>query len=95
MIERMYKPSPGYAGVSLSLAKTELNVCGLHRTDGLRLKPFFYFFFYFNLNYFVHISSSWVEMSLHTKFQLPRLPGRRTTRLRLNPIGGGGCCHVT
>ena len=54
------KPSPGYAGVSLSLAKTELNARGLHRTYGLRLNPI--------------ISSSWVEMSSHTKFQLPRLP---------------------
>ena len=33
------KPSPGYAGVSLSLVKTELNARGLHTTDGLRLNP--------------------------------------------------------
>jgi hypothetical protein len=38
------RPSPGYAGVILSLAKTELNVCGLHTTDGLRLNFFFFFF---------------------------------------------------
>ena len=37
MDECNYKPSPGYAGVSLSLAKTELNARGLHRTVGLRL----------------------------------------------------------
>ena len=76
--------NPGYAGVSLSLAKTELNACGLHRTDGF--KGLTHFFFFGIWNYFVHISSSWVEMSLHTKFQLPRLPGRRTTSTRLNPI---------
>ena len=39
---------------------------------------------------FVDISSSWVEISLHTKFQLPRLPGSRTAIFRLNPIGVGG-----
>ena len=39
------EPSPGYAGVSLSLAKTELNACGLNssygfsRTDSFRLNP--------------------------------------------------------
>ena len=57
------------------------------------LKPFFFSFFFlsfFDTNYFVHIYSSSVEMSLHTKFQFPRLPGRRTTSLRLNSIGGGG-----
>ena len=26
-------------------------------------------------NYFLDISSSWVERSFHAKFQLPRLPG--------------------
>ena len=26
-------------------------------------------------NFFLDISSSWVERSLHAKFQLPRLPG--------------------
>jgi hypothetical protein len=40
------KPSPGYAGVSLSQAKTELS----------------------DSNYFVHVSSSWVIMSLYSKF---------------------------
>ena len=40
-----FKPSPGYAGVSLSLTKTELNAHGLHRTDSLRLNPFFLNFF--------------------------------------------------
>ena len=39
------KPSPGYAGVSLRLAKTELNAHGLHRTDGLRLNPIILFTF--------------------------------------------------
>ena len=43
----------------------------------------------------IDISSSWVEISLHTKFQLPRLPGSRTAIFRLNPVfcffvGGGG-----
>ena len=40
-----------------------------------------FFFYYFFLgggagdpNYFVHISFSWVEITLHTEFQLPRLP---------------------
>ena len=37
---------------------------------------------------FVDISSSLVEISLHTEFQLHRLPGSRTTSFRLNPIGG-------
>ena len=42
----------------------------------------------------VHISSSWVEISLYTKFQLSRLPGSETASFRLNPIfylflGGG------
>jgi hypothetical protein len=41
-VNRNYiKTSTGYAGVSLSLAKTELNAYGLHRTDGLRLNQFF------------------------------------------------------
>ena len=42
--------------------------------------------------FFVHISSSWVKISLHTEFQLPRLPGSRNASFRLNPIGsvGGG-----
>ena len=34
----------------------------------------------------VHISSSWVKISLHTEFQLPRLPGSRNASFRLNPI---------
>ena len=37
-------------------------------------------------NFFLDISSSWVEISLHTKFQLPRLPGSRNASFRLNPI---------
>ena len=35
------KPSPGYAGVSLSLAKTELMLHGLHRASNFRLNPIF------------------------------------------------------
>ena len=42
------KPSPGYAGVSLSLAKTELNARGLYRTGSLRLNPKYLFFIFFN-----------------------------------------------
>ena len=38
----------------------------------------------------VHISSSWVEISLYTEFQLHRLPGSRIASVRLNPILGGG-----
>ena len=38
----------------------------------------------------VHISSSWVKISLYTEFQLPRLPGSRTASFRLNPMGGSG-----
>ena len=38
----------------------------------------------------VHISSSWVEISLHIEFQLPRLPESRTVSFSLNPIMGGG-----
>ena len=48
-----------YAGVSLSLAKTELNAYGFHRAASFRLNPVF-------LLLFVHISSSWVKISLHT-----------------------------
>ena len=76
------EPSPGYAGVSLSLAKTELNARGLHRPNGLRLNPIHFFFWgggQGDSNYFVHISSSWFEM---------RLPGSRTTIFRFNPIRG-------
>ena len=40
-------------------------------------------------NFFLDISSSWVEISLHTEFQLPRLPGSRFASFRLNPMGGG------
>ena len=43
-----------------------------------------------DLNCFSHISSSWVEISLLTEFQLPRLSGRRFAIFMLNPIGGGG-----
>ena len=39
------EPSPGYAGFSLSLAKTELDAHGLHRHDGLRLNPIYYILF--------------------------------------------------
>ena len=35
---------------------------------------------------FSHISSSWVEIILHTELQLPRLPGSETVSFRLNPI---------
>ena len=51
-------------------------------------------------NFFLDISSSWVLISLHAKFQLPRLPGRRTTSFRLNPIlgvrgrGGGLVAYI-
>ena len=51
---------------------------GLPRNTSFRLNPI--------LVGFVHISSSWVEISLHTEFQLPRLPGSRTVSFRLNPI---------
>ena len=37
--------------------------------------------------------TSWVEMSLHTKCQLPKLLGGRTTSLTLNSIGGW--CQVS
>ena len=38
----------------------------------------------------VVISSSWVEISLHIEFQLPRLPESRTVSfIWLNPILGG------
>ena len=37
----------------------------------------------------VHISSSWVKISLYTEFQLHRLPGSRTASFGLNPICGG------
>ena len=33
----------------------------------------------------VHISSSWVKISLYTEIQLPRLPGSRTASFRLKP----------
>ena len=35
---------------------------------------------------FIHISSSWVEISFYTEFQLSRLPESRTASFRLNPI---------
>ena len=37
-------------------------------------------------NFSAHISSSWVKISLYTKFQLPRLPGSRNANFRFNPI---------
>jgi hypothetical protein len=40
LVETRLEPSPGYAGVSLSLANPELNAHGLHRTDGLMLSQF-------------------------------------------------------
>ena len=41
-----------------------------------------------DLNFFLsHISPSWFEISYHTEFQLPRLPGSRFAIFRLNPIG--------
>ena len=43
-----------------------------------------------NPNFCVHISYSWVKISLHTGFQLNRLPESRTASFRLNPIVGGG-----
>jgi hypothetical protein len=49
------EPSPAYAGVSLSLAKTEMNARGLHKPNGLRLGDY---------NYFVHIFSCWFELRL-------------------------------
>ena len=68
---------------------------GLHIVASFRLDPIF---LYFCLggegrgsgdpNFFVNISSSWVKISLHTEFQLRRLPGSRNASLRLNPI----CC---
>ena len=53
------------------------------------------FFFFFGggscePNFFVHISASWVEISLYTEFPLPRLPGSRTVIFRPNPMGWGG-----
>ena len=39
-----------------------------------------------DLNCFSHISSSWVEISLLTEFQLPRLSGSRFVIFMLNPI---------
>ena len=51
--------------------------------------------------FFLHISSSWVKISLHTEFQLPRLPLSRNASFRLNPIlkkikkGGGLGGQVT
>ena len=39
-------------------------------------------------NFSVHISSRLIEISLHTEFQLPRLPGSRTASFRLNPVLG-------
>ena len=53
-----------------------------------------------DLIFLFHIFSSWVEISLYTEFQLPRLSGSRIASFRLNPIcfisifcvlwGGGG-----
>ena len=41
---------------------------------------------------FIHISSSWVEISFYTEFQISRLRESRTASFRLNPIycGEGG-----
>ena len=38
--------------------------------------------------FFVHISSSWVKISLDTEFELPWMPGSRTSNFR--GVGGGG-----
>ena len=47
-------------------------------TTSFRLNPIFYIFFFGggsgDPNFFLDIYSSWVERSLHAKFQLPRLP---------------------
>ena len=64
----------------------------------LGLTLFFIYFFWGGVsgdrNFSIHISYSRVKISLHTEFQLPRLPGSRNASFRLNPImrgeGGGG-----
>jgi hypothetical protein len=43
---------------------------------------------------FVNISLNWVKISLHTEFQLHRLPRSTTASFRLNPIQGGGVAWV-
>ena len=56
---------------------------GLPRTTSFRFNPI--------IVGFVHISSSWVEIRLHTKFQLPRLRRGRTVSFMHNPnLGGRG-----
>ena len=70
---------------------------GLHRAANFRLNPIFFLRGEGQVTpiFFLHISSSWVKISLHTEFQLPRLPLSRNASFRLNPIlkkikkGGG------
>ena len=63
---------------------------GLHRAANFRLNPIFIFKGQVTPIFVVHISSSWVKISLHTEFQLPRLPGSRNASFRLNHILGDG-----
>ena len=61
------------------------------RNASVRLNPIYLFYFYLfilgGVDFFVHLSSSWVKISLYSEFQLPRLPGSRTGFFsRLNPI---------
>ena len=49
------------------------------RTASFRLNPIFLFYYYYFLGrltpiFFLDISSSWVEISLHAEFQLPSMP---------------------
>ena len=83
-----------------SIPKFQLTRLPGSRNASFRFNPILFYLifnFYFvrvggsgDPNFSAHISSSWVKISLYTKFQLPRLPGSRIANFRLNPILGGG-----
>ena len=47
-----------------------------------------------DLNFLFHISSSWVEISLYTEFQLPRLSGSRIAKFQLPKLPRSGSSMV-
>jgi hypothetical protein len=86
-------------GSALAWLRLSCILPGLLRTASFRINPIFVsslFSFFLGgggscePNFFVHISASWVEISLYTEFPLPRLPGSRTVIFRPNPMGWGG-----
>ena len=79
-------------GSALAWLRLSWMLPALHRTASFRLNPMLVCFVHISSswvvmktpNSFINISSSWVEISLHTEFQLARLPGSRTASFRLS-----------